>query len=397
MALLSLLLLLAALTLTIPCLVFAAQVVAAAVSRAPRPATEDDGQRPSVAVLVPAHNESGGLAATLQCLKAQLLPQDRLLVVADNCSDDTAAIARSLGAEVLERQHDTLRGKGYALDFGFQHLKSSPRDVLLIVDADCTLAPAAIDTLVRRTILRQRPTQALYLMRHRHAASVKQRFSEFAWRVKNHVRPKGFAALGLPCQLMGTGMGFPWQQIEQHSLASGHLVEDMQLGIALAAAGTPPLFVEDALVLSEFPVDEAAQAKQRTRWEHGHLSLILQALPALLLGFLRRPRSATLAMGLDLSVPPITLLTLLAVAMLVITMPMALLGYPTAFMVSLLSAVALGSALLTAWWCQGRDLLSAKDIGQALGYVLWKLPLYAKFLTARQVEWVRSKRGDKHD
>jgi cellulose synthase/poly-beta-1,6-N-acetylglucosamine synthase-like glycosyltransferase len=69
-----------------------------------------------VAVLIPAHNESAGIEATLRCLQAQLRAGDRVLVVADNCDDDTAAVARDAGAEVIERIDAIHRGKGFALD-----------------------------------------------------------------------------------------------------------------------------------------------------------------------------------------------------------------------------------------------------------------------------------------
>src|SRR5690242_7475277 len=61
--------------------------------------------RGRLAVLVPAYNESIGLLPTLTDIRSQLLQTDQLLVVADNCTDDTAAVAVTLGAEVIER-HD---------------------------------------------------------------------------------------------------------------------------------------------------------------------------------------------------------------------------------------------------------------------------------------------------
>ena len=79
-----------------------------------------------VAVLVPAHNESVNVLPTIACLRRQLGARDRLLVIADNCQDDTAELARAAGAEVVERQHAELRGKGYALAFGVDHLRAAP-------------------------------------------------------------------------------------------------------------------------------------------------------------------------------------------------------------------------------------------------------------------------------
>ena len=89
-----------------------------------------------VTVLVPAHNEANGIAATIKELRSAM-PQARLLVVADNCTDGTASLAAGAGAEVIER-HDSLhRGKGFALDFGREHLRARPPSVVIILDADC--------------------------------------------------------------------------------------------------------------------------------------------------------------------------------------------------------------------------------------------------------------------
>ena len=95
--------------------------------------------RSRLAVLVPAHDEGAVLLQTIADIQMQLRPGDRLLVVADNCADDTAGIARAAGAEVVERHDPDKRGKGYALDFGIRHLALDPPEVVIIIDADCRL------------------------------------------------------------------------------------------------------------------------------------------------------------------------------------------------------------------------------------------------------------------
>ncbi len=260
-------------TLLVPVSVLFVQVLAALPAYQPR--AMPSGRRPSVAVLVPAHNEALMIADTLRAIVPQLVAGDRLLVVADNCSDDTAKIAVAAGAEVIERFDSERRGKGYALDFGVRHLERNPPEVVLIIDADCAIDSGAIDRLARLCLETGRPVQALYLMHSPEGAGLKTRIAEFAWLVKNHVRALGFHRLGLPCQLMGTGMAFPWAAISTAALASGHIVEDLKLGIDLARAGTPALFCPEARVTSYFPATAEGIAGQRTRWEHGHLGVIL--------------------------------------------------------------------------------------------------------------------------
>src|SRR6476646_2361293 len=132
------------------------------------------------------------------------------------------------------------------------------------------------------------------------AARLETRIAALAWIVRNKLRPLGASVLGGPCQLMGTGMAFPWPMLRDAQLASSHLVEDMQLGLDLARAGTAPLFCPAAGVSSVFPLDRAAARTQRTRWEHGHLAMLVGVGPRLLALGLARGRPALMSMALDL-------------------------------------------------------------------------------------------------
>lgn len=223
---------LAVTALGLPVAVFGTQILLS--GRKPAAAAASDvSPRPRVAVLMPAHNEAEVIERTLASLMPRLQPGDRVLVVADNCSDHTADLARAAGAEVVERQHATLKGKGYALDHGVQHLRQAPPDVMVIVDADCLVVDDAIAQVASLAHRSGRPVQALYLMLPPADSSVKQRIAAWAWRLKNWARPRAWHRLGLPCQLMGTGMAFPWPMAVRMDLANGHLVEDMKLGVDL--------------------------------------------------------------------------------------------------------------------------------------------------------------------
>ena len=370
-------------------------------TRAPDAATDPTAPsgalRPRAAVLMPAHNEAAGIADALDAVRPQLRSDDRLLVVADNCSDDTAAVAAAAGAEVAPRHEATRLGKGYALDFGVRRLAADPPEVLVLLDADCCLHDGALDRLVAACAAHGRPVQALYLMRSRPAAGLRERTAEFAWRVKNQLRPLGALRLGAPCQLMGTGMAFPWRLIADAPLASGHLVEDMKLGIDLTLAGRAPRFEPRALVTSRFPEPGAASTRQRTRWEHGHLATLLSDGPRLLGRGLARRDPACVALALDLMVPPLALLLGLTLAMAALNAlaGWALPGAVAPVIVSVAALGLLGAAVLIAWVRVGRDLLQMRELACAPLYAAAKLPIYLRFLVGRQVDWVRTKRdGD---
>ena len=371
----------------------AAQSSTSHFASASAPAPVPLASRARVAVLVPAHNEAGGIAETVQSILAQLLPGDRVIVVADNCCDDTAIAAAQAGAEVIERNDAGRRGKGYALDFGMRHLEAQPPDVVLVIDADCLVQEGALELLARRCMDAGGPVQALYLMHAAPNAGLHMRIAEFAWLVKNQVRPIGWHRLGLPCQLMGTGMAFPWPLIRSAQLANGHLTEDMKLGLELAIAGFPAVFLSSAVVSSRFAAAEAGVKSQRVRWEHGHLSMILSEFPRLFATALIKRDTRLLGLALDLCVPPLALLVLGLAGIVMLSMAAALLGLSwTPLMLSACALGLLAGAILLAWQGWGQAVISLRELINIPGYVLSKIPLYCKFLIKRQKEWIRTER-----
>ena len=375
----------------VPVAVLGLQVLVALPRRMPRPLPL--GRRPRVTVLMPAHNEALLIGACVRAVIRQLAPGDSLLVVADNCSDETARIAAGAGADVIERDDGARRGKSYALDFGVRHLQRDPPEIVLVLDADCEINAESISRLAVIALAANRPAQALYLMHAPAGAGLRTRIAAFAWLVKNQVRALGFHRLGLPCPLMGSGMAFPWPLIANTTLASGHLSEDFKLGSDLALAGRPPLFCPAARVDSFFPLAAAGIASQRTRWEHGHLWVIFESGPRLFAQALIRRDLRILAMALDLCVPPLALLLLLTAGICAVSAVFyALTGSVMPLALSGLTLALLGAAVLLAWIAYGRRVISLASLAYAPLYALWKIPLYCKFVINRQVEWVRSKR-----
>lgn len=351
------------------------------------------GRRTTVGILIPAHNEAAVIADTLASILPQRVEGDRLLVVADNCSDETAVIARSLGAQVVERTDLERRGKGYALDFGVRLMQDDPPEVVIVIDADCQVEPGTIDRLARTCAETSRPVQALYLMRSPEGAGLMTRIAEFAWVVRNRVRPLGNHRLGLPCQLMGTGMAIPWSVIGNAKLASGHIVEDMKFGIDLALAGYPPVFCPDAKVTSYFPGNKTAGGTQRMRWEHGHLSVILHEFPRLLASAFRERNVGLLGLAVDLMVPPLSLLALILVILFLLNLILFLVeGITWPLNLSLVTFGLFAIAIVIAWHGWGRRVISFLTLLMIPFYILPKIPLYLRFLTKRQSTWVKTGR-----
>lgn len=347
-----------------------------------------------IAVLVPAHNESSGVIPTLTGLKAQLRPDDLLLVVADNCTDDTAAIAAQSGATVIERHDTSKRGKGFALAFGLEHLAMQPPDVVIIVDADCLVSEGSLLKLATMARELDRPIQADYVLEPPQRPQGLAVVSALAFLVKNRVRPRGLLALGMPCLLTGTGMAFPWAVIRKAPPTDDNLVEDMVMGLSLAQLGHAPMLCAEARVSSVLPDRTQAAQAQRKRWEHGHLATLREYGPKLLGQGLRQARADLLALALDLMVPPLSLLVALLLAALGFTAVCAFLGASVGpLAVCVANLAALGGGVLLAWFVHGRALVRARDLGAIPLYVLWKIPLYFTFFArGRHGQWERTER-----
>ncbi|HAZ46740.1 MAG TPA: glycosyl transferase [Cyanobacteria bacterium UBA11369] len=350
------------------------------------------GDRPRVAVLIPAHNEAEDIRGTLLTIIPQLTEVDRVIAIADNCTDQTAAIARASGALVIERINPNLRGKGYALDYALRFIKSEPPDVVVVIDADCIVHPGTIDRIARQAMALKRPVQATYLMKQKDNPGLKDSISMLAIKVKNLVRFRGLKRLGCPVLLAGSGMAFPWSAISQVCLAGSKTADDMQLAVDLSIAGYPPAFAQEAQITGRLMKQQAAKS-QRTRWEHGHLEIILTQVPLLLKESVRQRRFDLLAIALDLCIPPLSLLVVIWTAAIGGALLAAVLeGYwiPTHFLA--IEGLLIFISIVGSWAKFGYDELPALTLLAVPFYILWKIPLYLAFLIQPQTNWTRTER-----
>lgn len=352
------------------------------------------GRRPSVAVVIPAHNEALVIAHAVMGAKSQMSDGDRIIVVADNCSDRTHDIAEQAGAEVVIRSDMRHVGKGYALEAAVGFLaETGPREVVVILDADCLFGPDALGILARACADRAAPIQALYSMRSPESGSSGTRMAEFAWRIKTHLRPTGYFRLGLPCNLMGSGMAFPWSILIHAKIGTDHIAEDILLGLDLALKGNPPWFCPSANVTSEFPQSQRSRDHQKRRWIHGYLTVLQSHFFKLVVRSIRRQDIYILGLAADLLVPPLTILLLACVAIAVAASILFLLAaWTTFFVASIFNLVLLCSFLLIAWHLCGRDLIGIREIIRLPRLLASSTWIFVGYVIGRRSAWVRTER-----
>ncbi len=372
---------------------------AAALSRRSSPAASTPLL---LAVIVPAHDEGLVLAGTLASLQAQSYPKNcfEIVVVADNCADSTAAIARAHGVTVLERINLQERGKGYALNYAISHLLAQPTvaDGFIIIDADTQAAPDFLACMSVR-ISQNTDPRGLGAWQGRYGVlnardGWRAALMTAAFDLVNHVKPLGRDTLGLSAGLKGNGMAFTRAVAEQLSWPGGSLTEDLDYGLELARRfGLRVEYVPEARVQAQMPATAAQAASQRSRWERGRFGLVKErALPLLGEG-VRRRSLLLLDAAWDLLTPPLAdlaALLLLFTGLTAFGTMTHLLLHPDVW----LSAAASGLVGLCVYVLGGLRVAGAgadtyTALARAPFYALWK---FALLFTKSGPEWVRTER-----
>jgi cellulose synthase/poly-beta-1,6-N-acetylglucosamine synthase-like glycosyltransferase len=243
------------------------------------------------AVLIPAHNEEAHIAEALDACAAFDYPRERyrVFVVADNCTDRTAAIASAHGAVCLERHDATRRGKGAALAWALDRVLAEPVDAVLILDADCRLNPEALRTFDRNLAMGHKVLQASYIASNLEQSAVSY-VAGVASRIENDLFYLPKALLGSAVLLRGTGMVFHREILQACPWHADSIVEDVEYTILLARAGVAVRFVPEAIVASAFPAQKQQLNVQRTRWVSGNFRLALAHVAPLLWDSFRHGR-----------------------------------------------------------------------------------------------------------
>lgn len=346
-----------------------------------------------ILVLIPAHNETLVIGNTLHSILPQLAATDRLLVIADNCQDDTGAVVALMRQEVIVRNNAQQIGKGFALAYGLDAIRHVPPAILLIIDADCQILPDFIEQMRQQVMRTGLPAQADNLMYAPNEAPISVKISAFAVLVKNRIRMRGMNQLAGHVPLLGTGMAFPWAMIEAMPLANAEIAEDIYLGLQLVVKQQGAKFAGSAGLISLLPIDASIQKGQRERWEQGHIDLIKRMLPSLLKQAFQQRSWPILATALDLSIPPLSLLILLNLSLMLIALFLWLQsGVAVALMLSSINLTIMLITVLACWLIAGRGILRFKDLLQIPAYVWHKIAIYRDYLVAKQTKWVKTKR-----
>lgn len=353
--------------------------------------------------LVPAHNEAFGISETVASLQVVDYPKQsfRVVVIADNCNDDTAAVARSAGAQVIERTDDIRRSKGFALSDVFPQVLADPWvDAVLVVDADSVVSPNLLAACAGRIAAGEDALQVRYGIRNPDE-SWRTRLLAVAFACFHDVRSTGRESLGLSCGLRGNGMVFTRRALEVAPHRASSLVEDLEYGMDLADAGIRIGYVEGASVLAEMPTNDEGSRSQRDRWERGRAELRPRALAMLGTG-LKTGDPLRVDLAVDVLVPPLGTVVAMTVGSGAACLGASLLRRridPSVFPVAI-AVVGIGSHVAAGWRASGTGWRGLSALRRVPGYLLWKLRSRAAGNASvggsSPPPWIRTTRNSEH-
>lgn len=347
-------------------------------------------------VLVPAHDEQVGIGRTVTNLLALRWPRElfRVLVVADNCSDDTAALAEAAGATVLVRNDPSRRGKGYALEAGFGRIRADGlSDATVVVDADTLVSPDLLERFAAHLESGHQALQARYAVLNRDA-SWRTRLMAIAFAMFHDVRSLGRARLGVSCGLRGNGMCFTRPVLDRVPHDAFSIVEDLEYGIRLGFAGIRVGYVHEAEVRGEMAAQGRGVATQRARWEGGRREIRRLHARTLVREGLRRRDPVLLDLAADVLLPPLASVGVAALAGLVLAAIAVRLGAPAWTLGPwLLSLLFLAIHVARGLQLSGAGVRGAWALALAPAYVAWKLVFAVRGARPGR-EWVRTSRAD---
>ncbi len=261
-------------------------------------------------IVVPAHNEATHIERTLSSLLISAEGTEvRILLIAHNCTDDTAKIARRCGVLVKELS-EAEGGKGRALSYAFRTaFQELGADSVMVVDADSVVSTNAL-TVALEELQTHRAIQLRYALQGNDVSQASA-MRELAFTCFNQLRPLARQRLGISCGLFGNGFALRRELLSEISYSAHSMVEDLEFHIDLVKAGYKVQYIDRATVFAGVVQNWKDSETQTARWEGGRLKLLRKQYLALLLGILKG-RLRLMEPLLDLAGLPIALFVLFA-------------------------------------------------------------------------------------
>ena len=350
------------------------------------------------AIVVPAHNEEKIISKTIYSLSSLIYPKKNfdVFVIADNCTDQTAQIARSLGTNVLERTNTELRGKGYALRWAFDKVLAHENkyDAVIVVDADSLMSGNYLEVMNDYLARGRRVIQSSDLVLAE-PGNWSVEATRIGFLLYNYVKPLGRKVLGLNMGLRGNGMCFSADILKENPWQAWSLTEDVEYGLVLQLKGIRIDFAPEAVVLAQMPIEAVNAQTQRSRWELGRFQIIKAYTPKFLKKAFREKSLTYFDVFIDLITPPFVNMMFMILVILGVVFLLWVTGlFPSIHLLlwGLLFATGI-LYLMIGLHVGGADKSLYKSLLRLPIYVVWKLKVYFQAIKkGKEVKWIRTER-----
>jgi len=238
---------------------------------------------PRLLLLIPAHNEAQLIERCVASLKAADHPAGTvaIVVVADNCTDATGALAERAGATVLRRADPTRRGKGYAIGWALTQVDWASRDAVVILDADTTIEADYYRRLAELMPLRSKAVQC-YDGLSNEMENWLTRLAGMLTRNRYDLALPLKQAAGLRVPLTGDGTLLGTQTLERHGWRADSLTEGWDLYARLTLAGERVELAQAARIYAQEARSLAQAGSQRARWTAGRAGVLRESWKGIL-------------------------------------------------------------------------------------------------------------------
>ena len=224
--------------------------------------------------IIPAHNEEAVVTNLVESLKKVDYPKDLydIYVIADNCTDKTAKVAKKAGAIVYERNDPTKKTKGYALNWFLQKKieEDADYDALCIFDADNIVDKNFLNAMNKHLCQGEDVVQGYRDIKNPTDSWVTAGYAIFYWTMNKFYHLARYN-LGLSPLINGTGFMVKFDVIKPEGWNTKTLTEDIEFSLKRIIKGHELGWATDAIVYDEQPLGFKQSWTQRTRWTVGHI------------------------------------------------------------------------------------------------------------------------------
>jgi cellulose synthase/poly-beta-1,6-N-acetylglucosamine synthase-like glycosyltransferase len=360
--------------------------------------TFESPRRRKFAIVIPAHNEEKVIPKTLYSLFGLIYPKKLydLIVVADNCTDQTAKVARRMGAIVLERVNPFEKGKGYALRWAFDQILSwdNGYEGIVVFDSDSLVSGNYLDVMNYYMDRGSQVIQSSDLVIPQPGAWSSEA-TRIGFLLYNYVKPLGRKVLGTNIGLRGNGMCFKPEILQRYPWEAWSITEDVEYGLNLTLKGMRIDFAPEAYVWAQMPLQAENAESQRARWEMGRYPIIKNYVPKLFAAFIKRGALRYMDTLVDLVTPPLVNTLVIVLALAALNMGGWWLGVISIYCVWMWLGVAILGVLhlLIGLYVAGADENLLRSLIYIPRYALWKVSIYARNLAHYdEKNWVRTTR-----